>query len=179
MTTEEIRAEIERRKKRAHDLKLPQAIWSLYRAHFSSINKLLHDDPELILPEVRESLVSADETNEFRFRGVLYRLTCRKGKRETDLYDRDTSVTPITLILAVDGSLSFEFEMRQTVTSGSDMPYFNERFGAITAFIEGQWTSDTLELKNAMGEHSRAIRRGRNAPKDAARLKQDMERFGL
>ena len=49
MTPEEIRAEIERRKKLARDMKLSNKVWSLYNSNFQYIDDKLEKDPELIL----------------------------------------------------------------------------------------------------------------------------------
>jgi hypothetical protein len=49
MTPEEIRAEIERRKKLARDMKLSNKVWSLYNSNFQYIDDKLKKDPELIL----------------------------------------------------------------------------------------------------------------------------------
>src|SRR5215469_13969555 len=51
MNPEEIRAEIERRKKVARDLKLSQKVWSLYNSNFQYIDERLKKDTELIFPE--------------------------------------------------------------------------------------------------------------------------------
>jgi len=177
---EEIRAEIERRKQIARDMKLREEVWSLYSSNFQYIDDRLKKEPELLLPEVRESLVRTNESNEFRFKGQTYTLLCRQGKVEKERYDRDDSeTTPLAFSLKVNGQLVFEFDMRKTVTYGRDMPYFNESFGNISAFIEGPWTADIDELDKAMSIHRQQIYKQRNAPKEAARLKQDMKKFGL
>lgn len=180
MNPEEIRAEIERRKKLARDMKLSQKVWSLYNSNFQYIDDRLKKDPELIYPEVRESLIRSGDSDEFKFKGASYHLQCRKGKEERDRYGDDRSTTtPMTFALKVNGNLVYEFDMRRTVTYGPDFPDFSESFGSISAFIDGPWTTDIDELQEAMRSHSQQIYKQRNAPKAAAQLQQDMKKFGL
>jgi hypothetical protein len=54
MNPEEIRAEIDRRKKLAIEMKLSNKVWSLYNSNFQHIDDKLKKDPELILPEAFE-----------------------------------------------------------------------------------------------------------------------------
>ena len=178
MNPEEIRLEIERRKKVARDMKISQKVWSLYNSMFQYIDDRLKKDPELILPEVLQSLVRSGDSYEFKFRGVPYRLEYRKGKGETDRID-DSTMTPMTFVLKVNGNLVYEFEMRRTVVYGPDSPSFYESFGNILAFIEGPWTTDVDELQGAMRGHSQQIYKQRNAPKVTAQLQQEMKKFGL
>jgi hypothetical protein len=122
MNPEEIRAEIERRKKLARDMKLSQKIWALYNSNFQYIDDRLKKDPELI-PEVRQSLVRSGDSYEFKFMDGSYHLQCRKGKDERDRGD-DSTTTPMTFALKVNGDLVYEFDMRRTVTHGPDSPNF-------------------------------------------------------
>lgn len=180
MIPEEIRAEIERRKKVARELNLSQRIWSLYNSNFQYIDDRLKKDPELIFPEVRQSLVRSGDFYEFKFKRSTYNLNCKKGVDERERYGRDdTTTTPTTFALKVDGNLVYEFDMRRTVVYGPDSPEFSESFGSISAFIEGSWTTDIDELQAAMRGHSQQIYKQRNAPRVAAQLQQDMKKFGL
>jgi hypothetical protein len=178
MNPKEIRAEIERRKKIARDMKLSQKVWSLYNSNFQYIDDRLKKDPELIFPEVRQSLIRSGDSYEFKFKEVPYHLEYRKGKDERDRID-DSTMTPMTFALKVSGNLVYEFDMRRTVVFGPDSPSFYESFGSISAFIEGPWTADIDELQTAMRGHSQQIYKQRNAPKVAAQLQQDMKKFGL
>jgi len=180
MNPEEIRAEIERRKGLARDMKLSQKVWLLYNSNFQYIDDRLAKDPELILPEVRQSLIRSGDSFEFTFKGTPYQLQCRKGRDERDRFGQDRSTTtPMSFALEVDGNLVYEFDMRRTVTYGPDSPDFYETFGSISAFIEGPWTADIDELQGAMRGHSQQVYKQRNAPKVAAQLQQDMKKFGL
>ena len=180
MNPEEIRAEIDRRKKLAREMKLSNKVWSLYNSNFQYIDDKLKKDPELILPEVRQSLKRSGDSSEFTFKGVTYLLECRKGQDERDRYGQDRSTTtPLSFSLKVNGNLVYEFDMSRTVTYGYDSPDFHESFGNINAFIEGPWTAEIDELQAAMRGHSQQIYKHRNAPKAAAQLQQDMKKFGL
>lgn len=180
MNEKEIREEIEQRKKRARDLKLREIVWSLYSSNFKYIDDRLSKEPELILPEVRESLVRNNEANEFRFNGNLYRLLCREGKVERDRWsDDDSETTPMTFTLQVNGENVFGFEMRRNVFYGPYSPSFSEYFGEITGFIDGSWVGEIANMDGAMQQHRQAIYKSRNAPKQAAQLKRDMKNFGL
>ncbi len=180
MDDAEIRAEIERRKKRAIDLKIRESVWSLYKSEFKYIDEQMHKDAELILPAVRETYRKTGNAHEFGINGVQYRLVCVEGKKECDRYGRDeTTTTHYTIGLGVNGSQVFEFKARTTITYMPEEPLFDDRVGEITAFIEGEWVTVIPELLDKMRTHSREVRKQRNAPQEAQRLKEDMKRFGL
>jgi hypothetical protein len=180
MDDAEIRAEIERRRKRAIDLKIRESVWSLYKSEFKYIDDRMQKDRELILPAVRETYRKIGNAHEFGSDGVQYRLACTEGKKERDRYDGDvTTTTHYTIGLGVNGSQVLEFKARASVTYMPEEPLFDDRVGEITAFIEGEWVTVIPELLEKMRAHSREVRRQRNAPKEAQRLKEDMKRFGL
>ena len=60
-----IRAEIERRRKRAIDLKLRETVWSIYSSQFQYMDDYLKKEPNSILPEVRNSLRRSNGMNAF------------------------------------------------------------------------------------------------------------------
>lgn len=117
MDDAEIRAEIERRRKKAVDLKLRETLWSLYAARFQYIDKNLEENPGEILPAVRESLTRFGNTSEFRFGDANYRLTCVERHRER--YGRgfnEIEKTDLTISLGIEGECVFEFEMTKSTT---------------------------------------------------------------
>jgi hypothetical protein len=59
------------------------------------------------------------------------------------------------------------------------MPYFHEIMGNVKAFIEGPWVEQVSELLKAMRSYKQEIRKKKNAPREAQKLKEDMKRFGL
>jgi hypothetical protein len=180
MDEAEIRAEIERRRQKAKDLKLREALWSLYRSHFKYIDKTLIKEPEIILPSVRESLRQSKDTSEFKVGGSDWSLSCTEGTKERDGEGYDsTETTPMTIALSIDGKRVFEFEMTQSVTYGRDMPYFSERMRTVKGFIEGPWVQQIAELKAEMDAFRRNVWKQKNAPREAQKLKDDIGRFGL
>ena len=180
MNEEDIKAEIERRKEKAKSLKLRETVWNLYSSQFKYIDERLQKDFELILPEVRETLKRSDSASEFGFNGTNYRLVCIERKREREHYGSDKTVTThLTLSLNASGRLVFEFNMRTSVTYAPDQPIFDDYMGEITAFIEGPWIADIVELLQEMMAHVQEVWKRRNAPKEAQRLKKAMKKFGL
>ncbi|HEU5351737.1 MAG TPA: hypothetical protein VFU55_09075 [Terracidiphilus sp.] len=180
MDDAEIRAEIERRRKRAVELKLRETMWDLYSSQFKYIDDYLKKEPDTILPEIKDSLTRFGGSSSFRFAGIDYTITCLEGGREKDGRGYDsTETTHMTISLVVAGKRTFEFNMRQSVTYGRDMPYFNESMGTVTAFIEGTWVEQIRKLLDDMRGFKKDAWKKRNAPREAQRLKDDIERFGL
>jgi hypothetical protein len=180
MDEAEIRAEIERRRKRAIDLKLRETIWNIYSSQFQYMDDYLKKEPDSILPEVKNSLRRSNGLSEFDFAGTHFGLRCAPGKVERDGRGFDeTETTEMTLSLSVDGKRVFEFEMRKSVTYGEDMPYFSEYMGRVKVFIEGPWLDQVGELLRSMRAYKQEHWRKKNAPREAQRLKQDMKNFGL
>ncbi len=161
-------------------MKLREKVWELYSSNFQFIDDHLKEDPGVILPEIRQSLFRDGNSYEFRIKEQAYTLVCKRGNEETDGYGRDHSATtPMTFKLSVNCNLVFEFKMRQTIIYGTEMPDFRESFGNILAFIEGPWTDVVVELNSVMWGYRQQVYKDRNARKEAARLKQDMKKFGL
>ncbi len=180
MDEAEIRAEIERRRKRAVQLGLRETVWDLYHSQFQSIDDYLKKEPETILPEVKDSLKRSGNLSEFRFNNSNYGLRCLTGKVEgSGRGFGSTETTPMTITLLVEGERVFEFELKKSVTYGEDMPYFHESMGNVKAFIEGPWVGQVSELLKAMRLYKQEIWRKKNAPREAQRLREDMKRFGL
>lgn len=180
MDDAEIRAEIERRRRRAIELKVRESVWSLYRSEFKHIDEQMLKDPELILPSVLETYRHPGNAQEFQIDGVLYRLVCVEGKKENDRYGGErTTTSHFTIGLGVNGSQVLEFKAWSRITYAPEEPIFDQRLGEVSAFIEGEWVAAIPELLEKMKAHSREVRKRRSAPGEALRLKEDMKRFGL
>jgi hypothetical protein len=82
-------------------------------------------------------------------------------------------------MLKINGELVFEFDLRTSVTYAPEAPIFHESMGEIRAFIDGPWVTYVSELLQRMKSHSQGVWKKRNAPKEAEKLKQEMENFGL
>ena len=140
MDDAEIRAEIERRRKRAVDLRLRETLWNLYSSQFRYIDDHLKKEPDFILTEIKESLKRLGNTSEFSFMGFHYSLCCVEGQVESDGRGlNSTDTTPMTITLAWEGNRVFEFKMTQSITYTREMPLFHESMGTVKAFTEGPW----------------------------------------
>lgn len=180
MDEAEIRAEIERRRRRAIDLKVRETVWNLYSSHFQYMDDYLKKEPATILPEIKDSLRRSGHLSEFDYANSHFGLRCVPGKSERDgRGDDETETAEMTLILLVEGKNVFEFEMKKSVTYGRDMPYFNEYMGRVKAFIEGPWVDQIGELLDAMRAFRKEYWKKKNAPREAQKLKEDMKSFGL
>jgi len=184
MEAEEIRAEIERRKKRAMDLELRELLWSLYNSHLRWYPEQLKKDPAMVLPEIKETLAIADNQYRFRISEIDYRVSYKEGKPETNSWgsrDRFDEIvtTPMTFTLYVNEVCVFTFKMKQTIQYTREMPLFSEYMGEVQSFIEGPWVSEMPELVQKMRQHENAVRERRSAPRRAQQLREDMKRFGL
>jgi hypothetical protein len=184
MEPDEIRAEIQRRKQQAIDLRIREILWSLYNPHHYA--KLLADDPELLYPEFREVLDVSDNFSHIQFRvgDTAYVLTYKKKSEERQFWgsrrlEDEVDITHATLALEVDGKLVFDFEVRKMVTYTPDCPVFDETMGEITSFVEGPWVNVIPELLGKIRLHEKAVWDRRNAPKIQQRLEEDKKRFGL
>ena len=184
MEPEEIWAEIERRKEQARDLKLREELWLLYSSVLRGYAHALANDAELIYPPIRESLSIAHGVYQFTLDDIAYKVIYREGRREMNsrialLSGIETITTPITLKLHVDNKLVFEFNMKNSVTSASEMPVFREDLGEITAFVEGPWIQAIAELVDNASQHRSAVWNKRNPSKTERKLRKNMKRFGL
>jgi hypothetical protein len=182
MGPDEIRAEIQRRKQRAINLRIRETLWSLYSPrHYA---KLLADDPELIHPEFREALEISGDHILFRIRGASYVLACKEKSKERQLWgsrrlEDEVDVMHAALTLEVDGKLVFDFEVRKMVTYTPDWPIFDDTMGEINSFIDGLWVAIVPELLERIRRHEKSVWEGRNAPRIQQKLEEDMKRLGL
>ncbi len=191
MEPDEIRAEIERRKKRARDLNLRETLWDLYYLRFSRYPKLLEEDPAIVYPDVKETfdmsvlpstqLFPKGILVQFRMEPTAYQVFYREGPgqhRENWGSSRgipEVTITPATLALTVDGEQVLHFEVRRSVRDEEWGPVFCDSMGEITRFIDGPWTVELTELLRKIKLHEKAIWEQRQIPK----LKEQMKQFGL
>ena len=187
MEPDEIRAEIQRRKKLAVDLKLRETLWSLYYCHFRWYAKKLVEDPEMVYPEVRETLEISETHIQFRVGEATYRFIYKEGpeehepnygSRRRERFE-ETTTTPATLALEVDGKCVFDFSVRKRVQSTWDGPIFEETMGEITSFIDGPWAVGISDLLQKIKLYERNVCEIRQAPRLERKLQEDMKKFGL
>lgn len=175
MEPDEIRAEIERRRKRAKDLKLRETLWELYSSHLRCLADNIEKNPEIIYPEIRETLEITDAYVQFRLENVTYRVFYKQGPTLGE-YDQKTH---IAIGLSIDEVRVFDFEFTNTVRYTPEMPLFSESMGEVTRFIEGPWINDVPNLLQKIKAHEKSIRDKREAPKILQKLRDDMKSFGL
>ena len=81
MEPDEIRAEIERRRRRAKDLKLRETVWALYYWHFRRYEEAMTKDPQFIYPEVVKGTLKFSGTNiEFTIGTTVYQFVSLLSK---------------------------------------------------------------------------------------------------
>jgi hypothetical protein len=184
MEPDEIRAEIDRRKKRAKDLRLRELLWNFYRSNLKYVADRLNKDPVLVYPEIKDTLEIAEKYFQFRIGETSYRFFYEEetGERAggSGRGERNaTTTTPIRIALEVDEKRMFEFKMTKSVTSTPDFPMFNKSMGEILSFIEGPWVTELPEIQEKIKLHQKATRDRRNAPRLQQKLQEDMKKFGL
>lgn len=86
MEPDEIRAEIERRRKRAIDLKLREALWALYDSHLRYYAEKSKNDPEMIYPDIKDTIEMSGGQIQFKFRDIAYKVSCKEGPPECESY---------------------------------------------------------------------------------------------
>lgn len=175
MEPDEIRAEIERRRKRAKDLKLRETLWALYNAHLRDYAENRMKDPEMIYPEIRETLVISNAYVQFRLGNTMYSVFYKQGPT---LGEHDQK-THIAMGLSVDEERVFDFEFTKTVRYTPEMPLFSESMGDVTRFVEGPWATAIPELLQNIKAHENSVQNKRQAPEVQQKLLEDMKRFGL
>jgi hypothetical protein len=179
MTPEEIRAEVERRKQRARDLKIRETLWGLEKG-FRGYRLWMRDDPQfgkrLIYPGIE---LSKDETR-FALGQATSKLTYRKGDVSSEDYgDIESTTTDGTLTLKLNDDSMFEFEVSETVEYLPDSPGFSESIGAITRFIEGPWVNEIADFVQRVNAHEKSAWKERNAPREARDAEDLRKRFGF
>jgi len=184
MTDEEIRKEIAERKKHARDLKVRELLWELCYYGLSQYPEYLAKDPEMILPEIKDSFSAENSHFKFLYDGAKYEIVYKEGMREKDSWgsrnwEDEIETTPVTITLKIDDECVFQFEMERTVQHTREMPLFNEHMGDVQAYIPGPWATSVAEVKRKIDDHKKSVREKRSAPKRAQQLKEEMKRFGL
>jgi hypothetical protein len=181
MEPEEIRAEIERRRKRAIDLKLRETLWTLYNSHLRFYAEHLKKDPKMIDPSIKDTLELSNSFVQFRVETMTYRVFHKDGPTEGSPGSnfQGTTRTPVTIALLINDERVFEFELKRIVRYTPEMPLFNEVMDNVTCFIEGPWVTEIAEHLERIKAHEKCVRETRQAPKLQQKLREDMKRFGL
>jgi hypothetical protein len=185
MDANELRSEIERRKKRAEDLKIKDILWSLHN-YFRFHNTWKRDDPEYAYPELGGESRFSDTEAHFSIGQRSFALIYRQdrvtsdesfGSRHRSLPESQTAYG--TVMLKVDGESVFDFEVTKYTTYYEDGPSFEETLGKVTRFIEGPWVAELADLLKAINTHRESVLSKRRAASGARELENMKKRFGL
>ena len=175
MELNEIRAEVQRRKKRAEQLGIREAVRNLIK-HRNQYRALLRSDPKfaarLIYPDI---VLSGDEVR-FSVERTTFRLTYEEGNVSRD---DDWESLRETFTLNVNAEDVIEFHMEKTTLWGEFDPSSNERFGEIVKFIEGPWIEEVIGFWQKVNAYSESLWKERNAPREAKDAEDLKKRFGL
>lgn len=179
LTPEEIRAEVERRRQRARDLKIREVLWGLEKS-FRSYLYWLHKDPQFAKRLIYSGVELSDNEARFSLGQMTLKVFYRKGKRLSEDFGGIESVTTHgTLTLELNDDSVFEFEVSETVDSLPDFPGFSESLGQIARFIEGPWVTEIVEFAQRVKAYEQAAWKERNAPREAQQAAELRKRFGL
>jgi hypothetical protein len=179
MTPEEIRAEVERRKDRARDLKIRETLWDLQKS-FRSYKHWLRDGPQFAKRIVYPGIELSDDAVQFSPGQMPYELIYRKGEASSKDYGgTECTTTRSTLTLKLNHDSVFEFGVVETAEYFRDAPAFNERVGEITRFIEGPWVTEIADFVQKVNAHAQGAWKERNAPRAAREAEELRKRFGL
>lgn len=181
MTPEEVRAEVERRKKRVKDLKIREILWGL-RQSFDHMGYWLEKDPafaaRLIFPGVE---LSGNKTR-FSIEQARFQLSYNEGRvtsEDSGHRGDETKSTEVTLTLKLNRETVFQFEVRKNVTYTHVEPIFSEHMGETVSFIEGPWVTEIADFAVNVDAHAKAAWKERDAPREAKEAEDLKKRFGL
>jgi hypothetical protein len=179
MTPEEIRAEVERRRDRARDLKIRETLWDLQKS-LRSYKHWLRDDPQFAKRIVYPGIELSDDEAQFSLGQGTSKLIYRRSKASSKNYGgTECTTTRSTLTLKLNDDSVFEFEVVETAEYFRDSPAFSERLGEITRFIEGPWVTEITEFVQRVNAHEQSAWKERNAPREAREAEELRKRFGL
>lgn len=161
MEPDEIRAEIECRKKRAVDLKIREILWSLYKSYKS---------PDTATAQIKIGPTIYD---------LIYKeappSSTRYPRQNRGDFEEEETIIPATLALLVDNQKVFKFEIRKSTRLTHEGPLWNDYLGDVTRFIEGPWILELTEFLVKRTAEQKALRDQKQKPQLDALKK----RFGL
>jgi hypothetical protein len=171
MEPDEIRAEVQRRKKRAADLGIREILRDLIQ-HRNHYRAWLRDDPKFAARLIYPDIILSGSEIRFSIGPTTFQLM-----NDEDRVDSDRSRE--TLTLKVNGDEVFEFAVNKTTEWGEFEPVFHEHFGEIIRFIEGPWVIEVAEFVQKAKAHSASAVKERNAPREAEEAERLKKRFGI
>jgi hypothetical protein len=182
MEPDEIRAEVQRRKKRPVDLGIREVLRDLLK-HRDHYRAWLRSDPKcaarLIYPDI---ILSGSEVR-FSVGPTRFQLMNDEERLPSDDWDssldRHCDHSRETVTLKVNGEEVFEFTVDKSTYWDQFGPSYHEHFGEIFRFIEGPWVTEIGEFVLKAQEHSASAWKEINAPREAEEAEKLRKRFGI
>jgi hypothetical protein len=188
MEPDEIRAEVERRKQVARDLKIREVLWDLekhFRQYRASCN-----DPKFAARLIYPGVVVSEKEVRFTIEEATFQLTYKPGvvSRDDDFHSRrgrpedhsEFETARGTLALNVNGEKVFKFNVEKTTEWTYFGPiYHDENLGEVTRFIEGAWVTEVAEFRQKIKTQFERVWKERNAPGEAKEAEALRKRFGI
>jgi hypothetical protein len=182
MEPSEIRAEVERRKKRAQDLKIREALWYLH-SYFRFYDTRKREDPRWVYPGIDPGGQFSDTKAAFCIGETQFELIYKETRVSHDSHGRrslpEAEIADGTVALTVNGKSVFDFDTRKTTTYYECGPAFDEHMGEVTRFIDGPWVTEIVDFLAAIETHQEEVRKKRSARREARELDAMKKRFGL
>jgi hypothetical protein len=183
MEPDEIRAEVQRRKKRAEDLGIREVLRTLIK-HRNHYKAWLKDDPQFAARLICPDIILSGSEIQFSIGPATYQLMNDEGRVSGDYGldsrgDNRSDHSRETVTLKVNSEEVFEFTVNKSTEWGQFEPVFYEHFGEIFRFIEGPWVTEITEFVLKAQAHSASAWRERNAPREAEEAEGLKKRFGL
>jgi hypothetical protein len=181
MELDEIRAEVQRRKKRAEDLGIRQIVrWFIQ--HRDQYRAWLRDDPQFATRLLYPDFIFSDDEVRFSIEATRFQLKYSEEPVSRDYEDSGDSRwvrSREKLKLRVNDQKVFEFTVEKDTEWTQFGPIYHENFGEIIRFIEGPWVAEVTELFLRAKAHSDAASKERNAPREAKEMEDLKKRFGI
>ena len=178
----ELRAEIERRKKRAQDLKLPEVLWSLH-GYLRCCDSWSREGSEWLYPHLDPKGNFSNTAAQFRVGESAFELNYKETRVTRDSYGgrnlSEMETADGTLGLVVDGEHVFDCDVRKITTYTEFEPMFDERLGEVTRFIEGTWIKQITDLLEEIKAHQASVSKKYREAYEAKELEAMKKRFGL
>jgi len=186
MEPDEIRAEVERRKQLARDLKIREVLWDLEK-HFRNYRAWLRDDPQFAVRLIYPGVVVSDDEVRFSIEQATFQLTYVEGPVSHDESWSDSrgnhsewDTSRGTLTLKVNAENVFKFDARKTTEWNQFGPvYYDDDLGEIARFIEGPWVTEIADFARKVKAHSVQAWKERNAPRETREAEELRKRFGF
>lgn len=182
MDGSELRAEIERRKKRAEDLKIREVLWSLHN-YFRCCDNWKREKSEWLYPHLDPDGHFSDAQARFRIGQANFELIYKETKVSQESYGRrnmlEMETVEGTLALVVDCENVFDCDVCKTTTYTEFEPLFDERLGEVTRFIEGPWIKEITDFLVAIEAHKGTVSKRHREAYEAKELESMKKRFGL